>query len=55
MKEYNVDTEITLVIPIKVEAKNMKEAKEQAIETANQSYHYGECVRRVRVDTIEKY
>jgi hypothetical protein len=55
MKDYSVDTEITLVVPIKVEAKNKKEAKEQAIETAWQSYHYGECVRKVRVDTIEKY
>tara|TARA_X000001388_G_C2231771_1_gene123501 strand:- start:3186 stop:3353 length:168 start_codon:yes stop_codon:yes gene_type:complete len=55
MREYSCDTEITLVIPITVEAKNKKEAKEQALETAYNSYHFGECVRKVRVDTIEKY
>lgn len=54
MKEYTVDTEITLVVPITVEAKNIKDAKAQAIEDAHSSHHYGEVVRKVRVDTVEK-
>ena len=31
MKEYRVDTEITLVVPITVEAENINDAKAQAI------------------------
>ena len=55
MKEYRVDTLVTLSIPISVEANNIKEAKEQAIEDAHSSYHFGESVAWVKVDTIEKY
>ena len=55
MKEYRVDTEITLVVPITVEAENINDAKAQAIEEAHSSHHHGECVRRVRVDTVEKF
>jgi len=55
MKEYRVDTLVTLSIPISVEANNIKEAKEKAIEDAHSSYHFGESVANVNVDTIEKY
>jgi hypothetical protein len=55
MKEYRVDTEITLVIPIYVEANNIKDAKEKAIAEGYESHHYGECVRRVKADTVEKF
>jgi len=55
MKEYRVNTEITLVVPITIEAENINDAKAQAIEEANSSHHHGECVRKVRVDTVEKY
>jgi len=54
MKEYRVDTEITLVVPITVEAENINDAKAQAIEEGYSSHHHGECVRKVRVDTVEK-
>ena len=54
MKEYRVDTEITLVVPITVEAENINDAKAQAIEEGYSSHHHGECGRKVRVDTVEK-
>jgi len=55
MKEYRVDTLVTLSIPISVEANNIKEAKEKAIEDAHSSYHFGESVASVEVDSVEKY
>tara|TARA_A100001011_G_C13563410_1_gene537331 strand:- start:153 stop:320 length:168 start_codon:yes stop_codon:yes gene_type:complete len=54
MKEYKVDTLVTLNIPITVEANNMKEAEEQAIKDAHSSYHFGESVAWVKADWIEK-
>ena len=53
MKEYTVDIDITLAIPITVEADNLKEAKEKAKEVAHSSHHYGEAVRNVVVDPFQ--
>jgi hypothetical protein len=55
MKEYRVDTLVTLSIPISVEANNIKEAKEQAMKDAYDSYHFSESVANVKIDTVEKY
>lgn len=55
MKEYRVDTLVTLSIPISVEANNIKEAKEQAIKDAHDSYHFGESVANVKIDTVQKH
>mgnify|MGYP003153195983 CR=1 FL=1 len=55
MKEYKVDTLVTLNVPITVVANNIQEAKAKAIKDAHSSYHFPESVAHVKIDWIEKY
>ena len=52
---YNVDTLVTLRIPIDVEAKDKEEAQEKAFKVAYDSYHYGNAIYDVETFRLEKW